>query len=165
MNLSQVSVDQNPRTSTLNRWDLIWGTHWFSSSSLTLAESVIPRAEDISRRQAITQFSPLARGAPPRSEPCDGRWRRRSLLRQGGALEITKALTTAQDAENRHQQQEQGPGRDADSTSHPRFRDGLQKTDRVKIGCGSLGLKQGFEAIPSRTTQAGGSCQSDWDRL
>jgi hypothetical protein len=41
----------------------------------------------------------------------------------------------------------------------------LQKTDQVKIGCGSLGLRQGFGAIPSRTTQAGGPGQGDWDTL
>jgi hypothetical protein len=36
-------------------------------------------------------------------------------MADGETLEITKALTTAQDAENRHQQQV--PGRDADPTS------------------------------------------------
>ena len=76
---------------------------------------------------------------------------------------ITKTLATAQDAENRHQQQV--PGRDADPTSQSRFRDGAQKADQIKISCGSWGFRQGIEAIPSRTPQADSYGQGDGGRL
>jgi hypothetical protein len=81
-------------------------------------------------------------------------------MADGESLEITTALTTAQDAE--YSNQKQAPGRDADPTSHPWFGDDPQKADQVKIGCGSLRFKQGFEPFPPRTTQAGGSGQDDW---
>jgi hypothetical protein len=81
----------------------------------------------------------------------------------GEPLEFTKALATAQDAENRHQQQV--PGRDADPTSHPRIRDGAQKADQIKISCVSREFRQGIKAIPSRTPQADTLGHGDWDRL
>ena len=62
------------------------------------------------------------------------------MVTDGEPLEITKTLATAQDAENCHQQRVSG--RDADPTTHPRIRDGSQKTDQVKIGCGILGFRQ-----------------------
>ena len=85
------------------------------------------------------------------------------MVADGEPLEITKALATTQDAENRHQQQV--PGRYADPTSHPRIRDGAQKADQIKISCGSREFRQGIEAIPSRAPQADTLGQGDWDRL
>jgi hypothetical protein len=85
------------------------------------------------------------------------------VVADGEPLEITKALATAQDAENRHQQEV--PGRDADPTSHPRIRDGAQKADQIKISCGSRGFRQEMEAIPSRTPRADTLGKGDWDRL
>jgi hypothetical protein len=85
------------------------------------------------------------------------------VVADGEPLEITKALATAQDAENRHQQHV--PGRYADPTSHPGIRDGAQKADQIKIGCGSREFRQGIEAIPSRTPQSATLGKGDWDRL
>jgi hypothetical protein len=85
------------------------------------------------------------------------------VVADGEPLEITKALATAQDAENRHQQEV--PGRDADPTSHPRIRDGAQKADQIKISCGSREFRQEMEAIPSRTPHAETLGQEDWDKL
>jgi hypothetical protein len=83
------------------------------------------------------------------------------VVADGEPLEITKALATTQDAENRHQQKV--PSRDADPTSHPRIRDGAQKADQIKISCGSREFRQGIEAIPSRTPQPDTIGHGDWD--
>jgi hypothetical protein len=66
-------------------------------------------------------------------------------------LKITKALATAEDAEDRDQQQ--GPGGNADATPHSSVRDGSQEADQIEIGCGSLRFEHRNGAIPQRTPQ------------
>jgi len=83
------------------------------------------------------------------------------VVADGEPLEITKAMTSAQDAQ--HGNQEQVPGWDADPTTHPGFRDGPQKADQVKISCGSSGFEQRKVSISPRRAQATCSGQTGWD--
>lgn len=75
------------------------------------------------------------------------------MVAYGEPLEITKALATAEDAENRDEKEV--PSRVADPTSHSDVRDGAQEADQIKIGCGSKGFRQGGTAITPRGTVSG----------
>ena len=78
---------------------------------------------------------------------CDTSGRIRSP--SGVALEITKALATAQDAEKR--QQNKKPVQDVDSTSPERSSDGSQYADQIKNG-GSVEFGQGDRGSPIQET-------------
>jgi len=83
------------------------------------------------------------------------------VVAYGEPLEITKALATAEDAENRDEKEE--PSRVADPTSHSDVRDGAQEADQIKIGCGSKGFRQGAQQLRQGAPYAEPLGQPAWD--
>jgi hypothetical protein len=74
------------------------------------------------------------------------------LSPSGVALEITKALAIAEDAEQCDQKE--GPSEDADPMAHPSVRDRTQEADLVKINFGILRFRDGDRAFPPMTSEA-----------
>ena len=84
-----------------------------------------------------------------------------AVVTDGKTLQIAQVLATAQDSQNRHQQQI--PGRNADPTPHPRIRDPPEKADQVEITCGKSGFGHGRGAIPPTSTHADSPSQGFCD--
>ena len=72
-------------------------------------------------------------------------------------------MATAEDAENRHQQQV--PGRNAHPAAHAGIRDRLEVADQVEIGCGRNAFEHKEEAIPPTSAHADSPSKATCDRL
>ena len=66
------------------------------------------------------------------------RLREHGVVAPGKTLQIAQALAFAQDPKHRHQQQV--PGRDANTSTHPCIRNRLEVANQIEIGCGRNAL-------------------------
>jgi hypothetical protein len=72
-----------------------------------------------------------------------------AVVTLGNALEVPQTLATAQDSQQRHQQQ--FPAGNADPARHAEIGDLPQNADQVEIWCANSGFGHGVEAIMPST--------------